>query len=762
MLSENEIDIVVENKIILTEYKTLLKNLKSKLKKGDKELLKQAFKMAIEAHKNMRRKSGEPYILHPLAVANICVQEIGLGVRSSICALLHDTVEDTELTIEDVKREFNNEIANIIEGLTKLSIVGEIEVGEDLFNFYENDALKSNQAKNFRKILLALMDDPRVILIKLADRLHNMRTLEWMKKEKQLKISAETIYIYAPIAHSLGLYAIKSELEDLCLKYREPEIYRDIAQKLLTTKKERTRFINEFIKPINEKLILYGFENFEIYGRPKSIFSIKNKIKNKNVPFEEIYDLFAIRIILPDNINRQQEILDCFQVYSIILTEYHSETSRMRDWLNKPKSNGYEALHMTVMSREGKWVEIQIKTQRMNTIAEKGLAAHFKYKSSNPDLVSEDRFESWFKQIREALNDTDSDNIEFLQNIKSTLFVEEIYVYTPKGEIKNLPRNSTVLDFAFAIHSKIGKTCISAKVNHKLVPLNHLLKNGDQVEIIRSDKQIPQLDWLDFVVSSKAKKILKEYFKEIKKNFAIEGEQILIKKLNQFDLKFYQHNIDELLKFYNSPNYFNFLVAIAQKKIDLDLIKSIKQDHNKLHHSINPKEKQHTNAEVKNNSEIVIKENHFTFFGNDNVNIKTVLAKCCNPIYGDDVFGLNMDNQNITIHRTNCKNSAELLSIHGDKILNIKWSSNDEILFLIAMQIKGVDGVGMIHRITDIISKDLKINISAFSLKSQKGIFEGYIEIFVKNKAEFDILIEKLKNIQEIHSIDRVNIKLSN
>ena len=764
MNTENNIDITAENKLIVNEYKSLLKSLKYKLKKGDKELIKQAFKMAIEAHKNMRRKSGEPYILHPIAVANICVQEIGLGVRSTICALLHDTVEDTELTIEDIKREFNNEIALIVEGLTKLSVVADIDSGEELENFYEQNALKSNQAKNFKKILLALMEDPRVILIKLADRLHNMRTLDSLKKEKQLKIAAETLYIYAPIAHRLGLNAIKTELEDLSLKFREPAIYKEIAQKLLDTKRERNRFINDFIKPIKDKLNLHGFKNFEIYGRPKSIFSIWNKMKTKNVSFEEIYDLFAIRIILEDNKNKQKEVLECFKVYSIILSEYSSEASRVRDWLNKPKSNGYEALHLTVMSREGKWVEIQIKTQRMNTIAEKGLAAHFKYKATESSNL-EDKFDNWFTQIKDALSDPDSDNIEFLQNIKSTLLVDEIYVYTPKGQIKNLPRNSTVLDFAFTVHSDVGLTCISAKVNHKLVPINHILKNGDQIEIITSNKQTPQLEWLNFVVSSKAKTLISNYFKEINRKKILEGEYILMEKFKELDLRYYQHNLDELIKYFELETYQELYLAVSSKKIDIQKIKTIPTEHNKLIYTNYLKEKSiieniKSSQTSENANKIQLKE--FSFEGKKTDKIKYQLAKCCNPIYGDDVFGLNLENKKIMIHQTNCKNSAELLSIYGDKIVKIKWVSNDEISFLIGIQIKGVDAVGLIHKIADIISKELQLNIAAFSLRSTDGLFDGNIEVFVKNKNEFNTLIEKLKSITEIHTIERVNIKISN
>ena len=474
-----------ERKEIVRQYRALLRVLKPKLKPGDKELLSRAFEMSVDAHKTMRRKSGEPYIFHPLAVSRICVEEIGLGVRSTICSLLHDTVEDTDITLEDVEREFGSEIARIIDGLTKIS------------NVVDNNS--SQQAENFKKILLTLTDDPRVILIKLADRLHNMRTLDSMKREKQLKVSSETVYVYAPLAHRMGLYSVKTEMEDLAMKYLEPDIYKEIARKLTETKRERSRYINEFIKPIREKMDRAGFE-YEIYGRPKSIHSIWNKMKKKGVEFEEVYDLFAIRIIVDAPQEREKE--DCWKVYSFITDMYTPSPESLRDWLSNPKSNGYEALHTTVMGPQGKWVEVQIRSRRMNEIAEKGLAAHWKYKEGGHD---EDRFDKWFSQIREALGNHDISSIDFLQDFKTSFLAEEIYVYTPKGDVKMLPIGSSALDFAFSIHSAIGSKCIGAKVNHKLVPIGHKLRSGDQIEIITSNKQKPSEDWLNMVVTAKAK-----------------------------------------------------------------------------------------------------------------------------------------------------------------------------------------------------------------------------------------------------------------
>jgi len=523
-----------EKKLILREYRSLLKVLKTKLKPGDKNLIRAAFEIAAEAHKTMRRKSGEPYILHPLSVAKICVDEIGLGVRSTICALLHDTVEDTDISLEDVEREFGNEIAKIVDGLTKLSNVIDVNA--------------SQQAENFKKILLTLTDDPRVILIKLADRLHNMRTLDSMKREKQLKISSETVYVYAPLAHRMGLYSIKTEMEDLAMKYMEPDIYKEIARKLAETKKERTKFINEFIKPLKDKLDKAQL-NAEIYGRPKSIHSIWSKMKKKAVEFEEVYDLFAIRIIIDSPPDREKE--DCWKVYSMITDEYNPSPERLRDWLSNPKANGYEALHTTVMGPQGKWVEVQIRTKRMNEIAEKGLAAHWKYKEGGGD---ESRFDKWFQQIREVISNQDTDTVDFLQDFKTSFLAEEIYVYTPKGDIKMLPVGSTALDFAFAIHSAIGVKTIGAKVNHKLVPISHKLHSGDQVEIITSSKQKASEDWLSFVVTSKAKGRIRDAMKEEKRKVAEEGKYTVQRKLEATGAAFSQHNIDELVQWYKLPS----------------------------------------------------------------------------------------------------------------------------------------------------------------------------------------------------------------
>ena len=726
-----------EKKEIVRHYRALMRSLRPKLKKGDRELVRQAFEMAAEAHKTMRRKSGEPYILHPIAVAMICVEEIGLGVRSTICALLHDTVEDTDLTLEDVEQEFGNEITKIVDGLTKISSV--------------MDTNTSQQAENFKKILLTLTDDPRVILIKLADRLHNMRTLEHMKREKQLKIASETVWVYAPLAHRMGLYNIKTELEDLSMKYMEPENYKEIARKLSETKRERTRYINEFIRPLKEKIEAAGFQ-FEIYGRPKSIHSIWNKIKKKGVAFEEVYDLFAIRVILDSPQEKEKE--HCWKVYSLITDEYTPAPERMRDWLSNPKNNGYEALHTTVMGPQGKWVEVQIRSKRMNEIAEKGLAAHFKYKEGTN---LEDRFDKWFGQIREVLGSQDTDGVDFLQDFKTSFLAEEIYVYTPKGEVKMLPTGSTALDFAFSIHSAIGSKCIGAKVHHKLVPLSHKLRSGDQIEIITSNKQKPTEDWLKFVVTAKAKTKIKDALREEKRKIADEGKYILQRKMENMGAAYNNHNIEELVQFYKVPSALDLHYHIATKLIDLREIKeaTLYGDRIELPKpkpvQIEPVVDTGTPKNVsKKDSELII-------FGESSDKIMYQLAKCCHPIPGDDVFGFVSTGKGMIIHRTACPNAPQLMANYGHRVVKTKWVKNKEISFLTGLRIIGLDDVGVVNKITNVISGDLRINISGLSIESREGMFEGTIKVFVHDKEELDELVERLKALQGIEKVDRLD-----
>lgn len=730
-----------EKKLILREYRSLLRLLKSRLKPGDKKLLRIAFEMAADAHVTMRRKTGEPYILHPIAVAKICVEEIGLGVRSTICALLHDTVEDTDIGLEDIKREFGEEITRIVDGLTKIDNVIDVNA--------------SQQAENFKKILLTLTDDPRVILIKLSDRLHNMRTLDVMKREKQLKIASETIFIYAPLAHRMGLYNIKTELEDLSMKYMEPDTYRDIARKLAETKKDRTRYINDFIRPIKEKIESSSIRG-EIYGRPKSIHSIWNKMKKKGVEFEEVYDLFAIRVILDSSPEKEKE--DCWKVYSLITDEYSPSPERLRDWLSNPKANGYEALHTTVMGPQGKWVEVQIRSQRMNEIAEKGLAAHWKYKEGTQD---ESRFDKWFQQIREVISNQETDGIDFLHDFKTSFLAEEIYVYTPKGDVKMLPVGSTALDFAFSVHSAIGVKTIGAKVNHKLVPISHKLQSGDQVEIITSNKQKASEDWLGFVVTSKAKGRIRDALKEDKRKIADEGKYMLQRKLEGMGASLSQYNLDELMQWYKIGSSLDLLYQIAVKTIDLKDLRSFKVIGDKIEA---PKPiKQPVVAadkpDIIPHHLLPKKDTELIIFGERSDKVVYNLANCCKPIPGDDVFGFVTTGKGLTIHRTNCPNAAKLLASYGHRVVKTKWAKNKEISFLTGIKIVGLDDVGVVSMITNLISGELKINIAALTIEAKEGLFMGNIRLYVHDKEELEQLVQALLGLPGVESVERYDME---
>jgi GTP pyrophosphokinase len=730
-----------EKKLILREYRALLRALKERIKKGDKDRIRRAFEISADAHKDMRRKSGEPYILHPLAVAKIVVEEISLGVTSVIAALLHDVVEDTELTLEDMEEEFGSTVAKIIDGLTKIAIV------------VDGNSETSMQAENFRKILMALAEDPRVILIKLADRLHNMRTLGSMARDKQLKICSETTYIYAPLAHRLGLYEIKSELEDLALKYTQPETYITIANGLKETKRDRTKYINEFIKPIKEELIKMGLK-FDIYGRPKSINSIWNKIRTKHVTFEEVYDLFAIRIILDSENEKEKE--DCWKVYSMITNYYRPSPDRLRDWLSVPKGNGYEALHTTVMGAGGKWVEVQIKTQRMNAIAEKGLAAHWKYKEGAP-RPQESKLDAWLQQLRDVLsNHKDSDTLDFMQDFKLDLFSEEIYVYTPKGDMRVLPKGATALDFAFDIHSELGARCIGAKVNYKLVPLSHPLKSGDQIEVISSSKQKPGEDWLNLVITAKAKSRIKYYLKEQKREIAEDGKEIVERKLKHLGVPLSSANAHELAIHFKKQSPTDVYYAIAIGNIDVKELKEFKVVGDRVFApekimEVKPIEisEDETLKKPAKGAELVI-------FGESSDKILYKLANCCQPIPGDDVFGFITAGEGLKIHRSDCPNAARLLSHYGHRIVKTKWAKNKEISFLSGVRITGLDDVGVIKKITNIISDSLNMNMRSISIDTQDGIFEGTIMVYVHDREEFDHLCNQLSSLEGITTVERI------
>lgn len=730
-----------EKKLILREYRSLLRTLKQRIKKGDRKLIRRAFEIAVDAHKDMRRKSGEPYILHPLAVAKIVVGEIGLGVTSCICALLHDTVEDTEITLKDIEREFGSSYAKIIDGLTKISNVVDLK------------AETTVQAENFRKILLTLADDPRVILIKLADRLHNMRTLDSMSREKQLKISSETTYIYAPLAHRLGLYEIKSELEDFALKFMQPEVYAEIAKGLKDTKRERTRYINEFIKPIKEELKNQGF-NFEIYGRPKAIHSIWQKMKTKQVSFEEVFDIFAIRIILSSPLEKEKE--DCWKVYSIVTNFYRPNPDRLRDWISVPKGNGYEALHTTVMGPGGRWVEVQIRTSRMNEIAERGLAAHWKYKEGN-QAAYESKLDAWLQHLRDVLNNPDTDTLDFLQDFKLDLFTEEIYIYTPKGDMRVLPQGATALDFAFDIHSELGARCIGAKVNYRLVPISHVLQSGDQVEIITSSKQKPSEDWLSFVTTAKAKSRIKYYLKEEKRKIAEDGKAMLKRKLDHLGVPFSQHNLNELCLYFKKPSQLDLYYAVAVSNIDLKELKVFTVLGDKL---VPPTKEKPDTLPLEDDTKLapykIAKNAELIIFGESSDKILYKLAQCCQPIPGDDVFGFITSGEGLKIHRTDCPNAAQLLAHYGHRVVKTKWAKNKEISFLTGVRLTGLDDVGVIQKITNIISGDLKMNMRSISIDSKEGIFMGTIMVYVHDREELDTLCHLLGQLQGISKVERL------
>ena len=726
------IDLEAEKNEILKRYRALLRACKSTLQKGDKRMIRKAFDMALESHKDMRRKSGEPYIYHPIAVAQIAAEEIGLGTTSIVCALLHDVVEDTSMTLDDIEMEFGKKVAKIIDGLTKISGV-----------FDTNSSL---QAENFRKMLLTLADDVRVILIKLADRLHNMRTMEFMPRDKQLKLSSETVYLYAPLAHRLGLYTIKSELEDLSMKYMERETYQFLKVKLNEKKTEREKFIRDFIEPVKKVLISQDLDA-DLFGRPKSIHSIWNKMKKKSIPFEEVYDLFAIRIILDSA--PEHEKADCWKAYSIVTDLYRPNPDRLRDWISSPKANGYESLHTTVMGPRGQWVEVQIRTKRMNEIAEKGFAAHWKYKESSTDSG----LDQWVQKVRDMLKNPDSNALDFLDDFKMNLFSDEIFIFTPKGALIQLPLNATALDFAFEIHTDVGASCIGAKVNHKLVPLSYKLQNGDQVEIITSGKQTPKEDWLNFVVTAKAKAKIKSALKEERRKIAEDGKEILERKLKSLKITYNSENIHKLSYFFKLTSTQDLFYNIAKGIIDMKDLKeyqaSEKIIENKPQDKIEPEQ---IHSLLRN---IKTKDSDILLIGEDMQKIDYKLANCCNPIPGDDVFGFVTVSDGIKIHRTNCPNAAKLMANYGYRIVKARWTNQQELAFLTGLRITGIDDVGLINKLTTVISQDFKVNIRSITVDSDNGIFEGSLMVYVNDTEHLDNLIKNLKLVKGITAVNR-------
>jgi len=735
------LEIEKEKKEILKRYKTLLKSLKNRMEKGDKQMIRKAFDLALEQHKDMRRKSGEPYIYHPLEVAQIVVDEIQLGPTAVVCALLHDTVEDTDITLEDIKSLFGEKVMSIIDGLTKISGV------------ILDQTSGSLQAENFRKMLLTLSNDVRVILIKLADRLHNMRTLDSMKRDKQLKIASETLFLYAPLAHRLGLYSIKTELEDLCLKYKEPEAYFSIAEKLQANEKERMSYINKFSLPIMNALNEKGFI-YNIKSRSKSIYSIWQKMKKQNIPFEEVYDIFAIRLII--DVPIEQEKTACWAVYSIVTDFYRSNMDRLRDWINTPKSNGYESLHTTVMGPGGKWVEVQIRSTRMDEVAEMGYAAHWKYKDKEKATANESALEEWLRKIRELLENPETNALDFMDDFKLNLFSEEIFVFTPKGIMITLPVGASALDFAYEIHSEVGNKCIGAKINNKLLPMSYKLKSGEQIEILVSDKQKPKEDWFEFVTTAKAKTKIKEFLKDERKDLAKTGKVIFDKKLKSLKVLATEANVHKICHFYKVPTSLDLYYQIAINNIELKNLKDIVSVDPSLGTTsiVLPK------TENSRSFDEVVKEvrgkNDLLILDEKLQKLDYQISECCNPIKGDDVFGFLTDDKKILIHRTNCPNAIQLMSNFAYRIVKAKWTNSEKISFLAGIKITGTDDVGIVNNITNVISSEYNVNMRSISFETNDGIFEGTIMVFVQDTNHLTELIKKLKKVLGVVKVFRI------
>jgi len=726
-----EIDLEKERKEILNAFKGLLRSCENRTKEDTKNI-RRAFDVALDAHKDMRRKSGEPYIYHPIAVARICTEEIGLGATALICALLHDTVEDTHITLDDVEDLFGEKVRLIIDGLTKIPEV-----------FDQNASI---QAENFRKMILTISDDIRVVLIKLADRLHNMRTLDSMAFDKQQKIAAETKFLYAPLAHRLGLYSIKSELEDLSLRYTESDIYNQIETSLKSTKEVRNRFIRRFMTPIREELVNQGYK-FEIKARTKSISSIHRKMMNKEIPFEEVYDLFAIRIILDSE--PHMEKADCWRLYSIVTDFYQPSPDRLRDWISTPRANGYESLHTTVMSPSGKWVEVQIRSKRMDEIAEKGLAAHYKYKESNKN---DSKFDRWIAEIRDLMASPDGNALDFVDEFKLNLFAEEIYVFTPKGELRVLPVNSTILDFAYDIHTDIGDRCIGAKVNNRLVPLSHQLESGDQLEIITSSKQRPNEEWLRFVTTARAKQKIKSSLNDDRKVIAQDGKEILERKFKQHNIRFNSENISILERFYVQTTATELYFKIAKGKIDLSRLREIENNNGMLQLEkkapIIPKKKVSSKTSIDQNKDTII-------IGDDFKDIDYRMSKCCNPIPGDRVFGFITINEGIKIHRNNCPNAEHLQSKMAYRCIKARWKGEQFTERIASIRLRGFDSVGLVNKLTEIVSNQLSVNMKSISFEMEDGIFEGKLKVLVYDTKHLKELMSKFEIIEGVQRVER-------
>ncbi|PRB04506.1 RelA/SpoT family protein [Chryseobacterium sp. MYb7] len=731
-------DLEHENKEILARYKDLISNTYRTLDEENNKLIRKAFDIALDAHKDQRRKSGEPYIYHPIAVAKIVATEIGLGATSIACALLHDVIEDSDYTYEDLKKIFGEKIASIVNGLTKISIMNHQNI--------------SVQSENYRKLLLTLSEDFRVILIKIADRLHNMRTLESMAPDKQKKIASETVYIYAPMAHRLGLYNIKSELEDLSLKYNSPEVYNEITEKLELAKENRERYINEFTKEVSERLNEEGL-NFKIKGRAKAISSIYRKMLKQGVSFEEVFDNYAIRIIYKSDAKNEKFL--AWKIYSIVTDVYHSNPSRMRDWITQPRSTGYESLHLTVLGPDRKWIEVQIRSERMDEIAEKGVAAHYKYKEGYKQSSDDRNFERWVTEIREVLEQQQNlSTSELLDNIKLNLYSKEVFVFTPKGEIKILPTNATALDFAFSVHSDLGMKCLGAKINGKLVPISYILQNGDQVDILSSQNQKPKSDWLEFVVTSKAKSKIKSYLNSQKNQLVEDGKEILQRKLRHAKINFNDEEINKLQKFFNLKSSQELFLKFQSNELDVSSLRKYIESKNVFNNLLSrfrksPNKSQHFEEHKEENLDMIV-------FGKDEEKLNYSYAKCCTVIPGDKIFGFITISDGIKVHSDTCPNAINLRAQYDYRVIPAKWVNAESFKNRVKIEIEGLDRMGMINDITTVISGSMGMDMKSMSIESNNGVFTGNINLEVKNKGQLEETFKKLKSINGVSRVRRL------
>ncbi|MFC2148207.1 RelA/SpoT family protein [Bacteroidota bacterium] len=726
-----------ENKQIAKQYKELLRISYQALTTEDKKLVRSAFDIAVDAHKNQRRKSGEAYIFHPIAVAKIVASEIGLDAVSIAAALLHDVVEDTEYTLDDIERMFGETIARIVDGLTKIAHL-------------KKDMNISQQAENFRKMLLTLHDDVRVIIIKIADRYHNMLTMDAMPEHKQVQMASETLYIYAPLAHRIGLYNIKTELENLSLKYTEPEVYNDIQVKIEQTKEEQQSYIDEFSNIIRDSLDKEGLE-YHIKGRMKSIYSIRKKMVSQNVTFDEIYDKFAIRIIYRSD--KQNEKFIAWKIYSIVTDHFTPNPIRLRDWISSPKSTGYEALHITVMGPEGKWVEVQIRSERMHEIAEKGYAAHFKYKHG---AQKEQGIEMWLNRLQEALESSNGNAVDFVEEFKLNLYSKEIFVFTPKGELKSLPKDATPLDFAFNIHTEVGMRTRGAKVNGKLVPLNTTLNSGDQVEIITSDKAKPNQNWLDYATTARARAKIRSSLREEQKQIANDGKETLRRKLKSQKINMNEDSINKMVVHFKLKTSLDLFYRIGIGAIDNQMIKDFASSYNNAFISFfknkirrKPVQEDIDKAEITSKYDMLV-------FGKEEEKLNYTLSKCCNPIPGDEVFGFVSVAEGIKVHKKNCPNAISLQSNYAYRIISAKWIDSSQEEFTSEIKLTGIDNLGLMNEITEIISDNMHVNMRNLNFSTDGGTFTGKITVVVKNNAILKKLINNLKRINGIEKVTRV------